>query len=94
MVLEHYRIIGKALVFAIGLQIALAAPGKELEDRPVGAGPVEIGKRVAEQFAASAHPLANTIIYPEICAWYGALTFARAAGTRISRRTSPAVSTA
>jgi len=55
MVLEHYCIIGKAFVFAIGLQIALAAPVKELGDWPAGAGPVEIGKRVAERFAAS-HP--------------------------------------
>jgi len=82
MVLEHYCIIGKAFVFAIGLQIALAAPVKELGDWPAGAGPVEIGKRVAERFAASAHQRTNTIIYPEICAWYGALTFARASGDK------------
>jgi len=55
MVLEPYRIIGKAFVFAIGLQSALAAPVKEFKGWPAGAGPVEIGKRVAERFAASAH---------------------------------------
>ena len=80
MVLENYRIIGKAFVFAIGFEIALAAPVKQLEGWPAGAGPVEIGKRVAERFAASAHQRTNTIIYPELCAWYGALTFARASG--------------
>ena len=48
--------------------------------------PQEIGKRVAEHFAAGPHgnfgrtnPPAH-ITYPEVCTWYGALTFAKAAG--------------
>ena len=73
---------GPALVVAIGLQVALATPVKELDGWPAGAGPVEIGKRVAERFAASAHQRTNTIIYPEVCAWYGALTFAQASGDK------------
>jgi rhamnogalacturonyl hydrolase YesR len=82
MVLENCRIVAKAFAFAIGLQIGLAAPVKELEGWPAGAGPVEIGKRVAVRFAASAHQRPNTIIYPEVCAWYGALTFAQASGDK------------
>ncbi|NLR65943.1 glycosyl hydrolase [Chitinophaga varians] len=51
---------------------------------PKGSTPKEIGKRVAERFVATPHPnfgratSPKQITYPEVCAWYGALTFARA----------------
>ena len=38
--------------------------------------PTEVGKRVAAHFVASPHQDPQRIIYPEVCAWYGALTFA------------------
>jgi len=44
---------------------------------PTGASPAEVGKRVAAHFVASPHQNPQRIIYPEVCAWYGALTFAR-----------------
>jgi rhamnogalacturonyl hydrolase YesR len=54
-----------------------------------GTSPQEIGKRVAENFAAKPHgnglPASRpqrVIIYPEVCAWYGALTFAQLSGDR------------
>ena len=55
---------------------------KEFSNWPVGTSPKEIGKRVAERYAASDYlnlhrnPPTPTIIYPEVCTWYGALTFA------------------
>ena len=58
----------------------------DLDSWPAGASPKEIGDRVAEHFVKSPHgnfgrtnPPAH-ISYPETCAWYGALTFAKAAG--------------
>lgn len=48
-----------------------------------GTSPLEIGKRVADRFVASPHPNFGRptppvrISYPEICAWYGSLTFAK-----------------
>jgi rhamnogalacturonyl hydrolase YesR len=50
---------------------------------PKGSSPVEIGARVAARFVAS--PFTNfgrptrptSIVYPEACTWYGALTFAK-----------------
>jgi unsaturated rhamnogalacturonyl hydrolase len=48
----------------------------DLKNFPAGASPQEIGLRVATHFAESPHPRKNRIIYPEVCAWYGALTFA------------------
>jgi hypothetical protein len=53
---------------------------------PAGTSPEQIGRRVAERFVASPHPNFGNprppgeITYPETCAWYGALTFARLAG--------------
>ena len=46
---------------------------------PEGSSPAEVGKRVAAHFVASPHQNPNTIIYPEVCAWYGALRFAHLA---------------
>jgi unsaturated rhamnogalacturonyl hydrolase len=56
--------------------------GVDLGPWPQGCSPSEIGKRVAERYAAS--PFGNfgrttpprSITYPETCTWYGALTFA------------------
>lgn len=46
-----------------------------------GSSPQEIGKRVAENFQArkfdfETNPKREYVIYPEICGWYGSLTFA------------------
>jgi len=43
---------------------------------PDGTSPEEVGKRVAAHFVTSPHQNVQHIIYPEVCAWYGALTFA------------------
>jgi rhamnogalacturonyl hydrolase YesR len=70
--------------------LGAARPGmaqKDFADWPAGKSPREIGKRVAERFAPSAHQRTNTIIYPEVCAWYGALTFAQLSGDKdLTRR--------
>ena len=54
---------------------------------PVGASPQEVGKRVAENFVvrpfgyeASNNPMRQSVMYPEICAWYGSLTLAQLTG--------------
>jgi rhamnogalacturonyl hydrolase YesR len=70
--------------------LGAAHPGlaqKDFGNWPAGKSPREIGKRVAERFAPSAHLRPNTIIYPEVCAWYGALTFAKLSGDKdLTRR--------
>jgi rhamnogalacturonyl hydrolase YesR len=54
-----------------------AAERKEFRDWPAGASPAEIGKRVAENFVARPFQRPTAfVIYPEVCAWYGSLTFA------------------
>ena len=83
---------------------AIATPslGQDREFRkwPTGKSPREIGKRLAEHFAAGPHtnfgrsePPAH-ITYPESVAWYGALTFAQLSGdkdltSRLIRRFDP-----
>lgn len=55
----------------------------DLKTWPKGASPKEIGTRVAEHFNVTPHTNFNkttppqVLTYPENCAWYGALTFAK-----------------
>ncbi len=51
-------------------------------DWPQGASPQEVGKRVAERFVSSPHMDPKSITYPEVCTWYGALTFAQLSGDK------------
>lgn len=60
----------------------------DLRSWPPNASPEEIGKKVAERFLASPHPsyavsgAKQHITYFEVCAWYGALTFAKESGDK------------
>ena len=52
---------------------------------PSGASPAEVGKRVAENFVVrkfdfESNPRRHFVIYPEVCAWYGALVVAQRTG--------------
>lgn len=52
---------------------------------PASAEPLAVGRSVTERFLATPHPNFGSpkppgqITYPEVCTWYGALTFAKAA---------------
>jgi unsaturated rhamnogalacturonyl hydrolase len=74
------------IVLALGGLLLAAGTGlaepKEFTNWPAGSSPLEIGKRVAERFVASGHLRDNEIIYPEVCAWYGSLTFAQLSGDK------------
>jgi rhamnogalacturonyl hydrolase YesR len=54
-----------------------------LKNWPKGASPQEVGKKVAARFVEVPHQNYGRpqppkyITYPEVCAWYGALTFAK-----------------
>jgi unsaturated rhamnogalacturonyl hydrolase len=58
-----------------------AESAAEFRDWPAGASPLEIGARVAAEFADAPfeHP-DRPLHYAEVCTWYGALTFAARAG--------------
>ena len=55
----------------------------DLKHWPAGCSPQEVGKHVAEHFAASPHfnyfrpKPPRSIIYPETCTWWGTLTFVK-----------------
>jgi rhamnogalacturonyl hydrolase YesR len=62
------------------LASTLVAPSQGVDyfsNLPPGSTPEEVGKKVAEHFVASPHQSPQTIGYAEVCAWYGALTFAQ-----------------
>ena len=74
------------MAVAIGLLLVdagcqTARQPKIFSEWPAGASPQEVGKRVAENFAArkfefETNPRREYVIYPEVCAWYGSLTVA------------------
>jgi unsaturated rhamnogalacturonyl hydrolase len=70
------------------LASAARAGNKEFASWPAGSSPREIGKRVAERFAANSHANfgrpdpPSHITYPESVTWYGALTFAQLSGDK------------
>ena len=60
----------------------------DLKHWPEGCSPQEIGKRLAQHFVNSLHfnyfrsTPPKSIVYPETCTWYGALTFAKLSGDK------------
>ena len=77
------RIAFRTAIVALVLLALAPAPaaaqkgGDPLANWPAGAAPAEVGKRVAENFAARPFERpTGFIIYPEVCAWYGSLTVA------------------
>jgi len=71
----------------IALVILLLAPftfGQQqyFTNWPQGYSPQEVGKRVAEHFVTSPHQDPQKIVYPEVCTWYGALTYAQLSGDK------------
>jgi rhamnogalacturonyl hydrolase YesR len=88
-------------VVAILLSFVELSSGQQnyFAEWPQGASPQEVGKRVAERFASSPHMDPKRIIYPEVCTWYGALTFAQLTGdkdlsSRLIRRFDPLMTSA
>lgn len=71
------------LFAAMQVNANVFAQSGDLENWPKGTSPQEVGKKVAEHFNASPHqnfgrPTPPTrMTYPETCAWYGALQFAK-----------------
>ena len=68
--------------FLFGIVAQAAGQQNYFTDWPQGASPEEVGKRVAERFVSSPHMDPKTITYPEVCTWYGALTFAQLSGDK------------
>jgi rhamnogalacturonyl hydrolase YesR len=58
------------------------AQSTDFANWPARSSPTEIGKRLAEHFVVAPHQDPRRIIYPEVCTWYGALTFAQLSGDK------------
>ncbi len=73
-----------ALLGLVGCQSRSSTPAA-FTNWPAGTSPADVGKRVAENFAArqfqwQTDPKRRYVIYPEVCAWYGGLEIARLTG--------------
>jgi rhamnogalacturonyl hydrolase YesR len=68
------------LIFSALVLSSLPAPAsqpKEFRNWPAGTSPTEVGKRVADRFVLTVKLDREGAIYPAICTWYGALSFAQ-----------------
>lgn len=76
------------LLLALGALLTPCLSAKSaremLSDWPAGSSPVEVGRRITENYLERdfLKHRAGTIVYPEVCVWYGALTYARYAGAK------------
>ncbi len=70
------KIAALSLFFSLTTMVA-PAQQDYFSNWPEGRSPQEVGKRVAEHFVTSPHQYTATIHYSEVCAWYGALTYAQ-----------------
>ena len=81
------HLLSALLSLALAPATLLATQPKEFRDWPAGASPQEVGNRVAERFSATVKLNKTAAIYPAICTWYGALTFAQLSNnSELSRR--------
>jgi len=71
------RQLSYALILIFVASALSASQPKELRSWPAGSAPSEVGKRVAERFVSTVKLSQEDAIYPAICTWYGALTFAQ-----------------
>ncbi|HEX8070258.1 MAG TPA: glycoside hydrolase family 88 protein [Pyrinomonadaceae bacterium] len=75
------KLLAPALALLLLHPAAALARNDHFKNWPAGASPAEVGKRVAENFVARKleweQGKRKYVIYPEVCAWYGALTVAR-----------------
>src|SRR5947209_3797033 len=79
----------RALLFLIGIVLIIGPcvfAQSYFRKWPAGESPQEIGKRVAENFVSRKLEFEEGkrqyVIYPEVCAWYGALTVAQLTNDR------------
>ena len=71
------------LVLILCASSLFASQPKEFRNWPAGASPKEVGERVAERFVTRVKLSQEVAIYPAICTWYGALTFAQLVGDKV-----------
>lgn len=87
MTTRIYFILG-ALFLAGCKAMRPAEQANPFGDWPEGASPLVIGNRVAERFLSQPHSefgrpgKPTQITYPDVCTWYGCLTFAKASGSK------------
>ena len=84
MRLKHpgFRVSALVLIALLAGMRSSSAQSASFSNWPEGLSPQEVGKRVAEHFVVSPHQNSTRIIYPEVCAWYGALSFAEVSGDK------------
>ncbi len=84
-VIQNLSLFAAAVVLTGGCTTSKPAQSRYFSDWPAGKAPDEVGRRVADnvlarKFDFETNPRRKVLIYPEACAWYGALTLAKLSG--------------
>jgi len=83
---KHWiRTVAVAVITVLGSAASAYGQGQQPEgfaNWPQGRAPEELGLHIAQHFVTSPHMNSHPLIYPEFCAWYGALEFARVTGNK------------
>ena len=74
---RNYWKLTSALILCLAAGPCCFGQQKYFSNWPEGYSPLEVGKRVAQHFVTSPHQDPQKITYPEVCTWYGALTYAQ-----------------
>jgi rhamnogalacturonyl hydrolase YesR len=88
MITKSHTSVSCAILIALCLVPGVATADSHFTGFPDSADPVKIGSLVTQRFIDSPHQNFGNpkppgqITYPEVCAWYGALTFSEAAGRK------------
>lgn len=82
LLLSGPALMAGSMISAQAMQTAGAAASHETVPGawPKGYEPEKLGKDVSVHFLSTPHMRPTRIIYPEVCAWYGALELARVTG--------------
>jgi unsaturated rhamnogalacturonyl hydrolase len=85
---KRTSLVWRAILLAALISPAAARPDSHFTGLPEAADPEKIGNLLTRRFVDSPHPNfgdpkpPGQITYPEVCAWYGALTFSKLAGRK------------
>jgi len=84
---KNLRYFASLLLILSSSSLVRGQQASDLKKWPAGFTPQEVGKKVAEHFLVTPHGNYGANVKPhipyfEVCAWYGALTFAKESGNQ------------
>ena len=85
--MKTFRLLVQLSLAALSASLVRGTQPEAFTHWPDGTSPTEVGRRVALNFLPrpfewQTKASRNLVVYPEVCAWYGALTYAELVGDK------------